>query len=220
MNPVSKPNWDIKFNADVVVKKPPEFTPFFFVHVPKTGGQSIVTEIGRQIGQENMHGRYGHVSGSSVIVDYGRERWDTLFSFSVVRNPYDRLLSLYNFCMQIHKDPNFTPSNMPFETWVKYVLIDKTQQVMRIYNHIRPMTEWVYSLGELVVGHIGRFEMLQESWEEIAKKLNLEVTKLPHVNASKHEQYVVEYEKSPELIDIVGKFYEEDLKTFGYSFGS
>lgn len=121
--------------------------------------------------------------------------------------------------MQIEKDPRFNYSNMPFEKWVKHVILDKNLDLMRAYMMLRPMTEWVYSLGELVVDYVGRFENMQESWDEIARSINLEPTKLPHVNASKHEKYVVEYEKSPELIDIVGKFYAEDLRVFGYRFG-
>lgn len=224
MKPLPNRDPDIKFKTSppdpkLVVENPPDFVPFFFVHIPKTGGISIITEIWSQVGEGNIRGYAQHDTASSMILRHGRERWNTLFSFAFTRNPYDRLLSLYYHFMQNDKDPRFNPNNMPFESWVKYVLIDKNLELMRFYFTIRPMTEWVYSLGELVVDYVGRFENMQESWDEIARSINLEPTKLPHVNASKHEKYVVEYEKSPELIDIVGKFYSEDLKVFGYRFG-
>ena len=193
-----------------------DYTPFFFVHVPKTGGSSIVSALRRQLGQDNIHEFAGHCPAPSAIFRWGREWFDEHYTFGVVRNPWDRFFSLYNFCMQVHKDPLTPEKDWPFEKWAKAVLVDRVQEVMRIYRNIRPMTTWLYSQGEPVVDDIGRFERLDEAWEMFTARLGIPYLALPKVNATAHVPYLDAYRAHPELVDFVAVFYKSDVEVFNY----
>lgn len=196
----------------------PDFNPFFFVHIPKTGGSSIITQLRKILGEGNICGFAGHCPASSAVVKWGREWFDKQFTFAVVRNPYDRFFSLYNFCMQTHKDPNYPEEEWPFGKWVEAMLVDKIREIIRGYNHIRPMVEWTHMGGYQIVDYIGRMEDLQGSWDEISRRIGISSTPLPKVNATNHEPYQDAYRKNPKAKAIVEEFFKKDFEIFGYSF--
>lgn len=120
--------------------------------------------------------------------------------------------------MQIHSDPQTPVEEWPFDRWVRAVIVDKVQEVMRIYRNIRPMEEWLFVDGVQRVDYIARFESLEREWkEEICPRLGIAPVKLPHANKSDHPFYLEIYREHPELVDIVGDFYRRDIERFGYT---
>jgi hypothetical protein len=71
--------------------------------------------------------------------------------------------------------------------------------------------------GKVIVDYIGRFERLQECFDEVSSRLGLAPTKLPHLNASRHAPYTEYY--SATTAEEVRHLYARDIKTFGYKFG-
>jgi hypothetical protein len=63
---------------------------------------------------------------------------------------------------------------------------------------------------------VGRYEALQDSMDEICKRLQIEPVLLKKRNVSEHKQYREYYDD--ELKSAVESFYKEDLKRFSYSF--
>ncbi len=87
-----------------------QFVPALFLHIRKTGGTSIVMQAMDHYGYENVcgHGDYmgkppphfknlPFVSGHFGF-DYARELMPGRFSFTFLRDPVERILSLYSFC--------------------------------------------------------------------------------------------------------------------------
>ena len=84
--------------------------PALFLHIRKTGGTSIVRQAMDHYGYENVcaHGDYmGRVPGHLMHLpfvsghfgfDYARELMPGRFSFTFLRDPVERILSLYGFC--------------------------------------------------------------------------------------------------------------------------
>ena len=70
-----------------------------FVHIPKTGGTSIESVFGWYSGHR---GEQDH----RTILEYRKllgTNFDTYFSFSIVRNPWDRAVSYY---LDVKRDIN------------------------------------------------------------------------------------------------------------------
>ena len=88
----------------------PKDIKFFFVHINKTGGTSLINMMrdrcdkeffeenwdSRFDGQDGLH-RTFHTTANSFINRYGREAWDTAYTFTVVRHPLARQVSNFFF---------------------------------------------------------------------------------------------------------------------------
>ena len=62
-----------------------------FVHIQKTGGESVTSAFG----QSNRLAEK-HVSAQELRTLYGQAVWNSYFKFSIVRNPWDRLVSWWS----------------------------------------------------------------------------------------------------------------------------
>lgn len=195
------------------------FNPFFFVHVPKTGGSSVLAALKSSVGKSNIKGVAGHHPGPSAVFRWGIEWWESMYTFGFVRNPWDRFYSLYNWQFQIQPDVKTPIEDWPFERYTKAVLVDKLQELMRIYRNIRPMKEWLFSGDVQIVDYVGRYEEIEKSWKTICEEIEIKHQPLPHKNRTEHPEYLQVYRKHPELVDIVADFYRHDIETFGYDLG-
>lgn len=196
------------------------FKPFFFVHVPKTGGNSVIAALRSAVGKDNVDGFAQHCPAPSAIYRWGEEWWESQYTFAFVRNPWDRFYSLYNWQFQRAKDPNTPLEQWPFEKYTKAVLVDKLQELMRRYRNIRPMREWLFSGSTQIVDYIGRFETIDQDWERICMALEIDHFPLPKRNQTSHTSYIEAYRRHPELVGIVADFYRCDIEEFGYALPS
>jgi endonuclease III-like uncharacterized protein len=70
--------------------------------------------------------------------------------------------------------------------------------------------------GKLLADHVGRVEEMQQSYDEIAKRIGIETTELEKVNASERRDYRSYY--TPALVDGVARLYARDLELFDYEY--
>ena len=81
-----------------------------FVHIPKTGGETITKML--------WGVKLSLSTGKHLTIEQYREfgNNEDYYSFSIVRNPYDRALSHYRFLKQYYSPPRIS---CDFETWIK-----------------------------------------------------------------------------------------------------
>jgi len=183
-----------------------------FVHIPKAAGTSIEKSLGliraRTPGKfSNLFtgsGKYslGHIDVRKRLKD-GRipaKFYDSAFKFCFCRNPYDRAVSHYFYARKRHSD-EFSP---------KVSFIEFTRTLGKYGKMFRLQS---YYTEGLEFDFMGRFERLEDDFEFIANKLNVDV-KLIKDNATKHRPYWEYYDW--ESIENVKKFYKKDFETFGY----
>ena len=79
---------------------------FIFIHIPKTGGTSIAEPdyeggngaLAGYLGEQD-YAQAGHIRAVGLKQRIGAS-WDQYFKFAFVRNPWDRLVSLYHYFLQ------------------------------------------------------------------------------------------------------------------------
>jgi hypothetical protein len=102
------------------------------------------------------------------------ELYDSYFTFTFVRNPWGRMVSVYKH-FNYHRI-------MSFEDFLK-VEFPKLRE--HRYYFIKPQVEYIFNKDDKqLVNFIGRFENFQSDFEYIKDKLAHEVSNLEVVNAS------------------------------------
>ena len=82
---------------------------FIFVHINKTAGTSIEHALGLP---------FQHKTARQFINEIGLETWRTTFTFAVVRNPWDKVVSHYHYRVETNRlDPGDDP--IQFGDWVR-----------------------------------------------------------------------------------------------------
>ena len=195
---------------------------FLFVHIPKTAGNSVQSVLQQYSEDEIIVNSYQdginrfdlqtpkyNLSKHSRLIVYKRrlekELYRKLFKFTIVRNPWDRMISYY---FSPHRgNPEWDRDR--FIEFVKESDSVKSFLSTGFFNNIgnRPFKNLDFIL---------RFENLAKDFELLCEKLNIEETIIPHVNISKHEHYSFYYDE--ELVNLVASRFRQEIDYFGYSF--
>ena len=131
------------------------------------------------------------------------------FSFSVVRNPYNRFFSMFKF---LNDSLNFTP--MQFISYVEDIFKNKSSD--NRYQFFQPQYKFIYSKkNKLLVNELLRFENLEEEYKEMLKKNKLKLTPLKHLNKSKEMNLNILY-KTKGIKKRIYNLYKKDFLLFDY----
>jgi hypothetical protein len=171
-----------------------------FIHIPRTGGTSIeVAFTGNDL--FNVIPFQKHLTARQSKDFYG-DYWDDYFKFSIVRNPWDRVISLYHF--EAFRDINVLSGKS-----MNYFL-----ETYEPYSH-EPNPCDCNNIIDLPLDFIGRFENIEEDFKSICDHLEVSFD-LPHIESTKHGHYSGYYNE--ETKQIVAEKYSDDIKRFGYDF--
>ena len=126
----------------------------------------------------------------------------SLYKFSCVRNPWDRMVSYY-----------FTPTQSP-ETWDRKKFRKMISKIVSVADYLRldqddedPFTN---------VDYIMRFENLAEDFRTVCGKVGISAATLPRYNRSNREHYSKYYDD--ELRELVRTQFAAEIERFGYTF--
>jgi hypothetical protein len=124
-------------------------------------------------------------------------------TFAVVRNPWDRIVSLWAFWNKIKK------TYVPFDTFVRNLNNYKFAEESW-FTFDQPQKAWIPN----GVTYLLKFETLEEDFKVIQEKLGCHEP-LPRLNTSEHDDYHTYY--TPETWDIVANVFKDDIEEFGYT---
>lgn len=148
---------------------------FFFVHINKTGGSSI---------ERALDAPFLHLPAAEAIEQLGPSDWERRFTFTVVRNPWDKVLSHYRYRVgrgirALKEDP------IPFNEWAVRAYGDHDPRYNDTPLMFADQTSWLEGPdGQILVDHVARFERLADEFSEICRRLGRPPVELPHLKAS------------------------------------
>lgn len=194
-----------------------------FIHIPRTGGSSFEKAIfGVDWWAHKKETK--HLIASQAKEIY-KEHWDDYFKFAIVRNPWDRCVSMLNFSETYYgyKGNKLTKKklewyknkyNYPFTVEYDYRfytlpdVINENHSNNQVYNNI---------IDE-EINYIGKFETLADDFREVSKIIGLNNKELPVVASSKKRKKDYRDYYDDELKEIVENLYAKDIQAYGYSF--
>tara|TARA_B100000795_G_scaffold242951_1_gene206515 strand:+ start:192 stop:863 length:672 start_codon:yes stop_codon:yes gene_type:complete len=184
-----------------------------FIHIPKTAGVSLANAIYGDVTLEGHRSFYFN----SIALNVKNEKY---FSFTFVRNPFDRLYSAYKFLKKggiNHYDRlAFETHLSKFKDFKDFVLNGLNNKLIYQITHFIPQYEYLCDKrGTILVDFVGRFEDLDNDILLLSKKLKKDI-KLNHHNYNKKVDYKEVY--TDEMIDKVYQIYQKDIDIFKYSF--
>ncbi|MCB9800043.1 MAG: sulfotransferase family 2 domain-containing protein [Candidatus Omnitrophica bacterium] len=205
-----------------------------FIHVPKTGGQSIEKalgiygvnncgsneadfNIGYGIFQEKKALQHCTLDEMLSFKLVSKQQIQQYFKFAFVRNPWDRVVSEYHWNIEIPDKPKHFYPGITFSEFVDLYIENRTLEAHITDDHFSLQSDFVYnSEGQLVVDYLGRFENLKKDFHKICRINRVPCEKFPHVRKTTHEHYSVYYDhKSKKQVE---KYYQKDIDHFKYAF--
>lgn len=175
-------------------------------------------------GQPN-HGcefKFKHLTASYAKILY-KEYWDDYFKFSIVRNPWSRMVSMckcsYFYGCRIENGK--LNISKYIERWPVIEIDPRTN--CHINDHSVIHDNSVYKnllLDDL--DFVGRFESLEEDFNFIKESIGLDLESFPCYNNQssmeiKSKHYTEYYDK--ETKQRVSELYAQDIEAFNYKFG-
>jgi hypothetical protein len=195
---------------------------FVFVHIPKTGGYTIAEALqlakcrSRSRIKKNAyqklptharitfgHNRYDHLLKNGHI---NRQFDQEAFKFTFVRNPYDRIVSIWKFYKERghHKKENEWLVDLSFLEF-----IGKTKRMWQV----NPQVYWTDNVH---LNFIGRFENFENDLGVLADLMEIELGTIPQLNKTTHNHYSTYYcEHSRKMVE---SYYKADFEAFGYAY--
>lgn len=179
---------------------------FIFVHITKTGGCSVMKALG-------VHENRDH-RPALTLKRMIPKKWEEYYKFSFVRNPWERLVSVYFYCKKRNETiiKSLRQHGKQFQTWAP-IILGRRKPEYYLASQLSRITD---KQGNIMVDFIGRNEYFARDIAIIQEKLNRPLAPPQYVNVSSHKHYSAYY--TPTLIKLVEEVYKEDIEYFNYKY--
>ena len=187
----------------------------------------------------NKPGDFSHIvnMGVSKFQNKYPDFFDKAWKFTVVRNPWARVLSAYLFCKSegftvvrnpkgqtvsdylFHKIKWLANKNISFEQSLKMDFEDmKVVRLHRLYAHSIPLYKVLADVNGKCdyLDFVCRFENLKEDFKKLRETIGLPDIELPHIRKTSRPHYSTFY--TEETKQLVAEKYKKDIELFGYEF--
>jgi len=210
--------------------------PIIWVRVPKCGATSflhVLRENGMQArnlkkvqcaGIDNLNHLKNEVAiltgpNGNSYYDYASVR--NTWSFAVVRNPWARVVSAWRFCTLLkNKTLRRVLQELPHKNQFDGIYADADPSELKSawYHLTLPQVQFVKDRqGNMRPNRIIKLEEIAVGMDPVWDHLGLPKQEMPRLNTSGHPRYTEYYDaKTRKMVD---RLFEEDIQTFGYSFG-
>ncbi len=206
---------------------------YIFVHIPKTGGTSLALALEARLGKDDIclgdtpkavkrrhrwkgklsQGRlWKHATLKDIPGLIDEAEIDAMRVFTVVRNPWDRIVSYYHWLRhQSFQHPAVDLArSVEFSPFINHVDTIRSFQANPYASYV------TRSSGQEQCDVFLRLETIDLDSKQLEELLGLKLPPIPHVNKSGRGPYQDAY--SARDRDLVAELCEPDINRFGYSF--
>jgi hypothetical protein len=155
-----------------------------------------------------------HATAQEIRWNLPRRWWKAATKFSIVRNPWDKAVSHYEYRVKYNAQ-GLGDRHLSFPVWVRLTYGDQAPPYYDKPKMFMPQVNWLRIHGRLCTDAVLRFETLSQDFHNLARQLTLDC-ELPHLNATKRRPYREYY--STEAVDVIGTWFRDDIAEFGYTF--
>ena len=217
---------------------------YIFIKSEKTAGTSVEAALSQHCGENDMvtplgdywfnrdeRGEWIHSSmneegfsqhdpAAEVKRKVRPEIWNEYFKFSIVRNPWDRVVSL--FAWEARNQPALKPARRVYHRLgVPFNEFRETKKLFREFVAGDWTTNDRFYLldGALCVDFVIRYESLAQDFEELCARVGLPAIALPHLKGGLRRAergYTDYYDETSKAI--VAERHQQDIRLFGYAF--
>ncbi len=216
---------------------------FIFVHIPKTAGTSITRAL---LSQEvplyrkairkltHLHTRLlpgpasprlsqppipKHAKAKDIKKMVGRKIWNSYFTFAIVRNPWDLMVSSYHWWLQHaeiwEKLQPYHEAVRAMDGFDRFIRSDLGRE--RINEARGDIFDWLTDEdGGIIVDYVARYEQLQDEYNKICQITGIPPVSLPQTNTTRRSDYRDYYDDQSQKL--VQERFHRTIKQFGYSF--
>lgn len=185
-----------------------------FIHIPKCAGMSVSEGL--------FGGEVGHRPARWFEL-YDKERFQSYFKFTFVRNPWDRLVSAFFYLKQggmTPQDKTWAGRHLArfdtFDAFVRSLVDPKFRRVALAWPHFAPQLDYIRDCsGRICVDYCGRVESFSRDYDRVCSILGVPA-RVRDTNRSSHDEYYTYYTR--ESVEIVRDVYREDVAAFNYEF--
>lgn len=188
-----------------------------FIHIPKTGGSSMIKIIQQHTSKVRIigHGK----PKTKYKLYYERECFNKEFSFCFVRNPLDRAVSAFFYLNELgmakydskYAEKYIIPYKGDFNEFVRHEFPKK-----EIFNqiHFIPQHTWISNQhGNICVNYVAKMENIEKESRLILKLFGIKNFKLLKINTSKKKDIKIE----DDVIELIENHYAKDYELFKYN---
>ena len=195
---------------------------FIFIHITKAAGTSITAALDQSMAwndlvlgstplgvdlQKHYLSRFKlqkHSRAIEVLWVIGKKRWEDYFTFSFVRHPYSRVLSLYTYVQNqvegkgwkryLRNIPHLKINRDPVWNWPATTAFLETRNFSEFIRHpnlawepgMKPQVDWLHDQdGKMLVDFVGKVENINNDYLEVQQRIGLVPVPLQVLNRSR-----------------------------------
>jgi hypothetical protein len=206
-----------------------------FIHIPKNGGTYIADILSKNYGFKNYYLQrpdhlllckywdksvkthenkligtllyYKTSKNLNKIMNMNEYKWKTYYIFAFVRNPYDRIVSGWNYINKY---------NINFHSFLKFGYKtncwDYWHVFMSQYEHIKDFN------GKINLNYIGKVETLEEDLKLILNNIGIKnIIHKPYKKNTKEHMNYKNYYINNEILEMVNFYIKNDLENLNFT---
>ena len=139
-----------------------------------------------------------------------RETFADYFKFAFVRNPWERLVSEYEFILgkPRHARHKGVKALGNFPAFIQMQIPRRDAYQLNMLCDRK---------GRLLMDFVGKLENLDRDWQTVCERIGIAHRVLPHENATDRKPYQEYYSEA--TVKLVAKHWAREIEMFNYSYG-